>query len=122
VEQRQHDGEPEGARGVARSRAVWLAGAVPAVIYGIALSGASGAVIGVLLWALVCLVAAQVDRYRRRRRAVAAATETTVFDQLRRTPCAMCGSPTLLDLCLDCTEGPSPQRWRAREEPDDPAL
>ena len=113
--------------GPSLARIVAAVGTVPAVIYGAAIAGLIGAGAGLVLWTLSCTIALGFRRFRQRRHAGGAVAETDPFEQLRRTPCVACGAPTLLDACLDCLEGPSPQHRRTRDdvaprdEPDDPS-
>ncbi len=113
--------------GPSLARIVAAVGMVPAVIYGAAIAGLVGAGAGLVLWALACTIALWFRRFRHRRHAGRAVADTDPFAQLQRTPCVACGAPTLLDACLDCLEGPSPQHRRTRDdtsprdEPDDPA-
>jgi hypothetical protein len=129
VEQPQDQAGGGRARRFARARAVWLAGAVPAAIYGAAIDGIVGVAVGLALWGVLCTLSVALRRFLDRRRAVAGPmTEAELFDQLRTRPCVMCGAPTLLEACLDCTEGPFHQPRRRREDvpprddPEDPSI
>lgn len=133
----RRDQQPNGwVAGPSLARTVAAVGTLPAVLYGAAIDGIVGATLGLILWGLLCALAAGGNclRVRRRPGATASATTSTtrasceaaLFEQLRSTPCVVCGAPTLLDACLDCSEGwshPTRGRWddaAHRDEPDDP--
>lgn len=123
--------------GPSLARTVAAVGTLPAFIFGAAIDGIVGAALGLVAWGVLCALATGGNRLRVRRRqagtgSVSTSTtditsEAALFEQLRREPCAICGAPTLLEACLDCSEGSSYpyQRRRGdaapRDEPDDPA-
>lgn len=124
--------------GPSLARTAGAVGTLPAFVYGAAIEGIVGAALGLVLWGLLCALAAGIHRLRVRRRTGAdtsltdtsptdtSSTEAALFEQLRMAPCAVCGAPTLLDACLDCRGDWSPparRRWddaAHRDEPDDP--
>jgi hypothetical protein len=126
VDERQDQPPTSGPAGPPLARTVAIVGAVPAAIYGVAIDGMIGVAFALVLWAVVCLLVAGIRRFRARSGSGAVATEAELFEQLRMMPCAVCGAPTLLEACLDCTERRSHQhRWRRDgaspgDEPDDP--
>src|SRR5680860_130110 len=97
-----------GSQGFARGRSGWVLGAIAAAFYGAAIGGTFGAAAGLAFWAATGALVVAYHRYRAHHRpSPGPATEAELFEQLRTSPCALCGAPTLLDVCLDCTDGPS---------------